>query len=170
MATDNKTLGRFILDGIPPAPRGIPQVEVIFDIDANGILNVSAKDKATNRSQTIRIEASTQLSKDEVERLKQEAVTHAEEDKRKKELVEAKNIAEQAIYGAEKAIVESGDKISQEIKDAVNVKIAELKSVKDGQDIETIKSKTAELSTELQKIGAAMYNKQDDGQQQQQNN
>jgi len=157
MAADNKTLGRFILDGIPPSPRGIPQVEVIFDIDANGILNVSAKDKATNKTQTVRIEASTQLSKDEIEKLKQEAVAHAEEDKKKKELVEAKNIAEQAVYMAEKSINEAGDKVSQEIKDAVNVKIADLKSVKDGQDIETIKSKTAELSTELQKIGAAMY-------------
>jgi molecular chaperone DnaK len=179
MAVDNKTLGRFILDGIPPSPRGIPQVEVIFDIDANGILSVSAKDKATNKTQTVRIEASTQLSKDEIEKLKQEAVAHAEEDKKKKELVEAKNIAEQAVYMAEKSINEAGDKVSQEIKDAVNVKIADLKSVKDGQDIETIKSKTAELSAELQKIGAAMYNKQDDnkqedkkddGEQQQQNN
>lgn len=178
MAADNKTLGRFILDGIPPSPRGIPQVEVIFDIDANGILSVSAKDKATNKTQTVRIEASTQLSKDEIEKLKQEAVAHAEEDKKKKELVEAKNIAEQTIYMAEKSINEAGDKVSQEIKDAVNAKIADLKSVKDGQDIEAIKSKTAELSTELQKIGAAMYNKQDDnkqedkkddGEQQQQN-
>ena len=157
MAADNKTLGRFILDGIPPSPRGIPQVEVIFDIDANGILNVSAKDKATNKTQTVRIEASTQLSKDEIEKLKQEAVAHAEEDKKKKELVEAKNIAEQTVYMAEKSISEAGDKVSQEIKDAVNMKIADLKSVKDGQDIEAIKLKTTELSTELQKIGAAMY-------------
>ena len=157
MAADNKTLGRFILDGIPPSPRGIPQVEVIFDIDVNGILNVSAKDKATNKTQTVRIEASTQLSKDEIEKLKQEAVAHAEEDKKKKELVEAKNIAEQAVYMAEKSISEAGDKVSQEIKDAVNMKIADLKSVKDGQDIEAIKLKTTELSTELQKIGAAMY-------------
>ncbi len=178
MAADNKTLGRFILDGIPPSPRGIPQIEVAFDIDANGILSVSAKDKATNKTQTVRIEASTQLSKDEIEKLKQEAVAHAEEDKKKKELVETKNIAEQAVYMAEKSISEAGDKISQEIKDAINAKIADLKSIKDGQDIEAMKSKTAELSTELQKIGAAMYNKQDDnkqedkkddGEQQQQN-
>ncbi len=171
MATDNKTLGRFILDGIPPSPRGIPQVEVVFDIDANGILSVSAKDKATNKTQTVRIEASTQLSKDEIEKLKQEAAAHAEEDRKKKELIEAKNIAEQAVYAAEKAVTEAGDKVSQEVKDAVNAKITELKSVKDGQDMEAIKSKTAELSAELQKIGAAMYNqpKQDDsGQQQQQ--
>ncbi len=171
MATDNKTLGRFIVDGIPPSPRGIPQVEVVFDIDANGILSVSAKDKATNKTQTVRIEASTQLSKDEIEKLKQEAAAHAEEDRKKKELIEAKNIAEQAVYAAEKAVTEAGDKVSQEVKDAVNAKITELKSVKDGQDMEAIKSKTAELSAELQKIGAAMYNqpKQDDsGQQQQQ--
>ncbi len=177
MAADNKTLGRFILDGIPPSPRGIPQIEVIFDIDANGILSVSAKDKATNKTQTVRIEASTQLSKDEIEKLKQEAVAHAEEDKKKKELVETKNIAEQTVYMAEKSLSEAGDKISQEIKDAVGAKITDLKSVKDGLDIEAIKSKTAELSTELQKIGAAMYNKQednkpddkkDDGEQQQQ--
>ena len=179
MAADNKTLGRFILDGIPPSPRGIPQIEVIFDIDANGILSVSAKDKATNKTQTVRIEASTQLSKDEIEKLKQEAVAHAEEDKKKKELVETKNIAEQTVYMAEKSLSEAGDKISQEIKDAVGAKIADLKFVKDGLDIEAIKSKTAELSTELQKIGAAMYNKKednkpddkkDDGEQQQQNN
>ncbi len=178
MAADNKTLGRFILDGIPPSPRGIPQIEVIFDIDANGILSVSAKDKATSKTQTVRIEASTQLSKDEIEKLKQEAVAHAEEDKKKKELVETKNIAEQAVYMAEKSLNEAGDKVSQEIKDAINAKITDLKSVKDGQDIEAIKSKTAELSAELQKIGAALYNKQednkqedkkDDGEQQQQN-
>ena len=174
MAADNKTLGRFILDGIPPSPRGIPQIEVAFNIDANGILSVSANDKASGKTQTIRIEASTQLSKDEIEKLKQEAVAHAEEDKKKKELVETKNIAEQAVYMAEKSLTEAGDKVSQEIKDVVNAKIVDLKSVKDGQDIEAIKSKTAELSAELQKIGAAIYNKQedkkDDGEQQQQQN
>ena len=164
MAADNKTLGRFILDGIPPAPRGIPQVEVIFDIDANGILNVSAKDKASGKTQTVRIEASTQLSKDEVEKLKQEAVVHAEEDKKKKELVETKNLAEQSVYLAEKSLREAGDKISQEIKDAINKKIEELKAVKDGQDIEAIKSKTSELSLELQKIGQSMYNQNNDQQ------
>ncbi|MBI5306171.1 molecular chaperone DnaK [Candidatus Wolfebacteria bacterium] len=159
MAADNKTLGRFILDGIPPAPRGIPQVEVIFDIDANGILNVSAKDKASGKTQTIHIEASTQLSKDEIEKLKNEAVAHAEEDKKKKDLAEAKNVAEQSVYLAEKTLREMGDKVSGEIKDAVNKKIEELKSVKDGADIEAIKSKTSELSLELQKIGQSMYNK-----------
>jgi molecular chaperone DnaK len=165
MAADNKTLARFILDGIPPAPRGIPQVEVSFDIDANGILNVSAKDKATGKSQSIRIEASTQLSKDEVEKLKQEAASHAEEDKKKKELVETRNQAEQAIYLAEKALKDAGDKISTEIKDSVTKKIEALRQAQGGNDIEFIKSALAELSAELQKIGQAMYNKGDDEQQ-----
>jgi len=165
MAADNKTLARFILDGIPPSSRGIPQIEVAFDIDANGILNVSAKDKASGKTQTVRIEASTQLSKDEVEKLKHEASAHAEEDKNKKELAEARNQAEQAIYVAEKALRDAGDKVSAEIKDAVNKKIESLKSVKDGGDAEAIKSAMAELSLELQKIGQSMYNKED-GQQQ----
>ena len=166
MAADNKTLGRFILDGIPPSPRGIPQVEVSFDIDANGILSVKAIDKASGKSQSVKIEASTQLSKEEVEKLKTEAVSHAEEDKIKKELAESRNQAEQIIYLAEKSLRDAGDKISVEIKETINLKINELKSVKDGQDIELIKSKTAELSLELQKIGQAMYNKEkkeDDG-------
>ncbi len=159
MAIDNKTLAKFILDGIPPAHRGLPQIEVAFDIDANGILNVSAKDKATGKSQSIRIEASTQLSKEEVEKLKQEAAVHAEEDKNKKELTETRNQAEQIIYLAEKSLKDAGDKISQEIKTAVNQKIESLKSVKDGDNIEAIKTAVAELSMELQKIGQAMYNK-----------
>jgi len=171
MATDNKTLARFILDGIPPSPRGMPQIEVTFDIDANGILSVSAKDKATNKSQSVRIEASTQLSKVEVEKLKQEAATHAEEDRKKKELVETKNQAEQLIYVAEKALRDAGDKVSAEIKEAVNAKIANLKSLlSQSQDIEIIKSATAELSLELQKIGQNMYNSGNEGQQPPQQN
>ncbi len=165
MAADNKTLARFILDGIPPSPRGIPQVEVTFDIDANGILNVSAKDKASGKTQTVRIEASTQLSKDEVEKLKHEASAHAEEDKNKKDLAEARNQAEQGIYVAEKALRDAGEKISQELKDAVNKKIEALKSVKDGNDAEAIKSAMTELSLELQKIGQSMYNKENGDQQ-----
>ncbi len=163
MATDNKTLGRFILDGIPPASRGVPQIEVSLDIDANGILSVSAKDKATGKTQSIKIEASTQLSKEEVERLKQEATIHAEEDRKKKELVEAKNNAEQVIYAAEKSLKDAGDKVPQEIKDSVSQKIEALKSVKDGNDAEAIRTKIEELSTELQKIGQAMYNKGNGG-------
>ncbi|MDI6717579.1 MAG: molecular chaperone DnaK [Patescibacteria group bacterium] len=160
MAVDNKTLGKFILDGIPPAPRGIPQVEVSFDIDANGILSVSAKDKASGKIQSVKIQASTQLSKDEIEKLKQEAVVHAEEDKKKKELAETKNQAEQLIYVAEKSLRDAGDKVAQEIKDAVNQKISDLKSAKDGEDIGLMKSRTEELSQELQKIGQSMYNQQ----------
>ena len=162
MAADNKTLGRFILDGIPTSPRGLPQIEVNFDIDANGILNVSAKDKATNKTQSIKIEASTQLSKEEIEKLKQEAAVHADEDKKKKELVETRNQAEQMISMAEKAITEAGDKVSAEIKDAVKNKIEALKTIKDTGDIETVKSASAELSMELQKIGQSMYNKEDE--------
>ncbi len=163
MAADNRTLGRFILDGIPPSPRGIPQVEVSFDVDANGILNVSAKDKASGKVQTIKIEASTQLSKDEIEKLKNEAVMHADEDKKKKELTEVKNQAEQLIYVAEKSLKDAGDKISGEIKDSVTQKIEGLKSVKDGVDYESIKSKFDELSAELQKIGQSMYPPQNEG-------
>ncbi len=161
MASDNKTLARFILDGIPPSPRGMPQIEVTFDIDANGILSVSAKDKASGKSQSVKIEASTQLSKEEVEKLKAEAASHAEEDRRKKELVEARNQADQLIYVTEKSLKDAGDKVSAEIKDAVNQKVETLKSVKDGGDLEKIKSATAELSAEIQKIGGAMYGKKD---------
>lgn len=163
MANDNKTLGRFILDGLPTSSRGIPQIEVTFDIDANGILNVTAKDKATNKTQSVRIEASTQLSKDEVEKLKTEAVAHAEEDKNKKELSEAKNISEQTIYLAEKSLREAGDKIAADVKDAINKKIEALRQAQGGNDIEIIKSATSELSLELQKIGSAMYGKEKEG-------
>ncbi|MEK9168373.1 MAG: molecular chaperone DnaK [Patescibacteria group bacterium] len=166
MAADNKTLARFILDGIPPSPRGLPQIEVSFDIDANGILNVSAKDKATGKSQSIKIEASTQLSKDEVEKLKTEAAAHAEEDKNKKELAEVRNQSEQMVYLAEKSLKDAGDKVSTEIKDAVNQKIETLRQAQGGDDIEAIKSASAELSMELQKIGQSMYNKDDAGGQQ----
>jgi molecular chaperone DnaK len=159
MAADNKTLARFILDGIPPSPRGIPQIEVHFDIDANGILNVSAKDKATNKSQSVKIEASTQLSKDEVEKLKTEAAAHAEEDRKKKESAETRNQAEQAIYIAEKALKDAGEKLPPDIKDNVNKKIEALRQTQGSGDIETIKSAIAELSLELQKIGQQMYNK-----------
>jgi len=161
MAADDKTLARFILDGIPPAPRGIPQIEVSFDIDANGILTVSAKDKATSKSQKVRIEASTALSKEEIEKLKQEAQAHAEEDTKKKELVEAKNQAEQLIYAAEKSLRDAGDKVSSDIKEAVNQKIEALKKVKDGNDANEIKSAISNLSLELQRIGQSMYNKKE---------
>ncbi len=159
MAADNKTLARFILDGLPPSPRGVPQVEVTFDIDANGILSVSAKDKASGRSQSVRVEASTGLSKEEIEKLKNEAVQHAEEDRRKRELAEAKNSAEQLIYVSEKSLKDAGEKISATIKEEISKKIETLKSVKDGNDSEAIKKAVSELSAELQKIGSAMYGK-----------
>ncbi|MFO7807215.1 MAG: molecular chaperone DnaK [Candidatus Moraniibacteriota bacterium] len=157
MAADNKSLGRFILDGIPPAPRGVPQVEVTFDLDANGILNVSAKDKASGKEQSIRIEASSGLSEEEVEKMKKEAEKHAEEDKKKKEAVEAKNTAETMIFTTEKSLKEAGDKISEDKKKPVQDKIEELKKVKDGEDIEAIKKVTEELSQEAQKIGQELY-------------
>jgi molecular chaperone DnaK len=161
MMADNKTLARFILDGIPPAPRGVPQIEVTFDIDANGILNVTAKDKATGKSQSVRIEASTSLSKEEVERLKNEAAAHFEEDKKKKELVEAKNNAESLIYIAEKSLREAGDKVAAEIRESINQKISNLKTAKESDEIEKIRNATNELSIELQKIGESLYNKKE---------
>jgi molecular chaperone DnaK len=160
MAGDNKTLARFILDGIPPSPRGIPQVEVIFDIDANGILNVSAKDKASGKVQSVKVEASSSLSKDEIERLKKEAVEHAAEDEKKKSLIEVRNQAESLVYLAEKSIKDAGDKLPVDIKTAIEEKIKALKAVKDGEDETNIKSATEALSTEIQKIGQAAYNKE----------
>ncbi|MEK7094210.1 MAG: molecular chaperone DnaK [Patescibacteria group bacterium] len=161
LAVDNKTLARFILDKIPPSPRGLPQIEVSFDIDANGILNVSAKDKASGHSQSVKIEASSTLSKDEVERLKKEAAEHADEDQKKKELIEVKNQAESVIYLAEKSLLDAGDKISVEIKEAITKKIEAVKAVKDGSDTASIQTAMNELSSEIQKIGEALYNKKD---------
>ncbi|MFA5098754.1 MAG: Hsp70 family protein, partial [Candidatus Paceibacterota bacterium] len=170
MASDNKTLAKFILDGIPPSPRGIPQIEVSFDIDANGILNVSAKDKASGKSQSVRIEASTQLSKDDIEKLKTEAAAHSEEDRAKKELAETKNHAEQTVYLAEKSVREAGDKIPADLKEVINQKTEKLKTfIHQSQNIEEIKSAASELSLELQKIGQMMYNdKKEGGEEQQQ--
>lgn len=157
MATDNKTLGRFILDGIPPSPRGLPQIEVTFDIDANGILSVKAKDKATGKEQSIRIEASTGLSKDEIEKMKRDAETHAEEDKKKKELIETKNMADTLVYSTEKALRDAGDKITADEKKPVEEAIEKLKKSKDGDSVEDIKKATDELSIAAQKIGEKLY-------------
>jgi molecular chaperone DnaK len=157
MAADNKSLGRFILDGIPPAPRGIPQVEVTFDIDASGILSVTAKDKATNKSQSIRIEASTGLKDEEIERMKKDAELHAEEDKHKKELVEARNIADTLSYTTAKAIKDAGDKLTEDEKKPVEEAIAELDKVKNGDDLEAIKKASETLSEAAQKIGEKLY-------------
>ncbi len=163
MASDNHTLARFILDGIPPSPRGVPQVEVTFDIDVNGILNVSAKDKASGKSQSVKIEASTSLSKDEIERLKKEAGEHAAEDSQKKDLAETRNQAESTVYLAEKALRDAGDKVGDDIKKPITEKIEALKKVKDGSDLQAMKSALGELSTEIQKIGQVLYNKEKDG-------
>jgi len=157
MAGDNKTLGRFILSGIPPAPRGVPQVEVSFDIDANGILNVSAKDKATGKEQKITITASSGLSDEEVDKMKKDAEAHADEDKQKKESIETKNTADTMVYTAEKMLKESGDKVSDTDKKEVEEKLEALKKIKDGDDIEAIKKAADELATSAQKVGAAMY-------------
>ncbi|HEX4104241.1 MAG TPA: molecular chaperone DnaK [Candidatus Paceibacterota bacterium] len=159
MATDNKMLANFILDGIPPAPRGVPQVEVTFDIDANGILNVSAKDKASGKTQSVKIEASTNLSKDEIERLKKEAAEHASEDAKKKDLIEVRNQAESLIYLAEKSMRDAGDKLATDIKTGITEKLDVLKKANAAEDVNAIKAATDALSTEIQKIGSAAYNK-----------
>ncbi len=156
MAADNKTLGRFILDGIPPSPRGLPQIEVSFDLDANGILSVKAKDKTSGKEQSIRIEAQSSLSKEDIEHMKKDAELHAEEDKKKKEAVEQRNLADQMIYTAEKALKDAEGKITDDIKKGIEDKIEELKKVKDGTDSEAIKKATSELSSEMSKIGEAM--------------
>lgn len=156
-AKDNKSLGHFILDGIPPAPRGIPQVEVTFDIDANGILTVKAKDKATNKENKITIQGSSNLSKDDVERMKKEAEAHAEEDRKRKETVDMRNQADTLISVSEKTLKDAGDKVKAEDKTAVEDKIKALKDVKDKDDIEALKKAMDELSSAIQKVGAAMY-------------
>jgi molecular chaperone DnaK len=157
MASDNKTLGRFVLDGIPPSPRGVPQVEVSFDIDANGIVNVSAKDKATGKEQKITITASSGLSKEEVSKMAAEAEKHADEDKTKKEKVEAKNMADSLIYTSEKAIRDAGDKLDGKVKEEVEEKIKKVKDLLDSENLEDLKKSTQELSDALSKIGSSMY-------------
>ena len=157
MAPDNKTLGRFILDGIPPAQRGMPQVEVTFDIDADGILHVSAKDKATNREQKITITASSGLNKDEVDRMVKEAQRFADEDRKRKEEVEIRNNADSALYQSEKMLRDLGDKVPADIKSQVEEKINALKNVKDSRDPQQVKRATEELAQTLQKIGEQMY-------------
>jgi len=157
MAQDNKTLGRFILDGIPQAPRGVPQVEVSFDIDANGILNVKAKDKATGKEQKITITASSGLSKEEVEKMTKDAELHAEEDKKKKEQIEMKNQADAMVFQTEKLIKESGDKMKPEDLKELQDKIEDLKKAKDSDNYDNIKKRLEELNQLMQRIGVAMY-------------
>ena len=160
LAKDNKSLGRFILDGIPPAPRGVPQVEVSFDIDASGILTVTAKDKATGKTQAIKITGSTGLSKEQIEKMKQEAEQHATEDAAEKEKIEVKNKAENMIYVSEKSLKDAGDKAPKELKEEIEKLVKELKDVKDKESKEVIEEKTKNLSDSLQKIGQYMYQKQ----------
>jgi len=159
MAANNRTLGRFILDGIPPAPRGVPQIEVAFDIDANGILNVGAKDKGTGKEQKITITDSSALSKEEVEKMKKEAEAHAAEDRQRKELIEVRNQADTLIFSTEKALKEAGGKVKPEDKKEVEEKIEALKKAKNGNEMEPLKRAIDELSRVIQKIGAQLYQK-----------
>src|SRR3990172_1233812 len=160
MAADNKSLGRFMLDGIPPAPRGLPQIEVTFDIDANGILHVTAKDKATGKEQRISIQGGTGLNKDEIDRMVKEAETHADEDKKRKDLAESRNVADGLTYTAEKSLKDAEGKIPEEMKKEINDKIAEIRNVLQTATAEELKNKTQELSTSLQKIGQHLYGQQ----------
>ena len=156
MAGDNKSLGKFHLDGIPPSPRGMPQVEVTFDVDANGILSVKAKDKTSGKEQSIRIEARSGLTDADIERMKKEAEMHAGDDQKKRDLIEAKNHAEHLVYTAEKSLKDAEGKITDEIKTGVEAKITALRGVKDGADLEAIKKSTDELNVEMMKIGEHM--------------
>lgn len=156
MANDNKSLGRFVLDGIPPAPRGMPQIEVTFDVDSNGVLNVTAKDKSTNKEQSIRIEANSGLTEDDIEKMKKEAEEHAAEDEKKRELIETKNKAEQIVYTAEKALKEHDKEIPDDIKTEINGKIKAVNTAKDQDEKQKIENAVNELSTSLQKIGEVM--------------
>jgi len=164
MAGDNRTLGRFILDGIPPAPRGMPQVEVTFDINADGILTVKAKDKTTNKEQHIVIRDSKALSKEEIEKMQKQAEVYADEDRKKKESIEVKNQADALIYSSEKTLKDFGDKIKEEDKKKIEERITELKKVINGNDTELMKKEMEALSQEVQKIGAEIYKQQADQQ------
>ncbi len=156
MAADNKSLGKFVLDGIPPAPRGVPQIEVAFDVDSNGVLNVTAKDKSTGKVQSIRIEANSGLTEDEIEKMKQDAEAHADDDKKKQELIEVRNVADQMIYTAEKAVKDHGEAAGEEVVKNINEKIITLKEVKDKEDKAAIETASEALSAEMQKIGEIM--------------
>jgi len=160
IALDNKSLGKFILDGIPPAPRGIPQIEVTFDINANGILEVKAQDKATGRSQNITITASSGLSEEEVERMRQEAEQHAEEDRKHRELIEAKNRADNMVYSAEKTIKDLGDKVPEDLKQKVEDAASKMSDLKDSENTEAINKASDELAEILQQLGTAAYQQQ----------
>jgi molecular chaperone DnaK len=164
MAADNKILGQFDLMGIPPAPRGVPQIEVTFDIDANGIVNVSAKDKATGKEQQIRIQASGGLSETDIEKMVKDAEAHADEDKKRKAAVEAKNHAEALVHSTEKALAEHGDKVSETERSAIENAMADLKEALKGDDADAIQAKANTLAQASMKLGEAMYKAQQEGQ------
>ena len=164
MAADNKLLGQFDLVGIPPAARGMPQIEVTFDIDANGIVNVSAKDKATGKEQQIRIQASSGLSEEDIEKMVKDAEENAEADKKKRELVDARNQADSLVHETEKNVKEHGDKIPDTDKKKIEEDLEELKKVKDSEDLESIKSKTEQLVQSSLKLGEAIYKQNPQGQ------
>jgi molecular chaperone DnaK len=157
MANDNKTLGRFDLTGIPPAPRGVPQIEVTFDIDANGIVHVSAKDLGTGKEQSIRITASSGLSKEEIEKMVKDAEAHAAEDKKKRELIEARNQADGLVYTTEKAVKEHGDKVDEATRKGIESALEELKKAMESDDAEAIRQKTEALATASHKLAEVMY-------------
>jgi molecular chaperone DnaK len=161
MANDNKTLGRFVLDGIPPSPRGVPQIEVSFNIDANGIVNVSAKDKASGKEQKITITGGGSLNEEEIKKMQEDAEKFADEDKKKKEAVEIRNEADTLIYTAEKTLADAGDKVKEDDKKTINESVAALKEKKDSEDLEEIKKLTEDLNTKLMKVGEQMYKEAD---------
>ncbi|HZD89541.1 MAG TPA: Hsp70 family protein, partial [Pseudolabrys sp.] len=163
MAADNKMLGQFDLMGIPPAPRGVPQIEVAFDIDANGIVNVSAKDKATGKEQQIRIQASGGLSESDIDKMVKDAESHAEEDKKRKAAVEAKNHAEALVHSTEKALAEHGDKVSETERTAIENAMSDLKEALKGDDADAIQQKSNALAQASMKLGEAMYKQQQEG-------
>jgi molecular chaperone DnaK len=164
MAADNKSLGKFTLDGIPPAPRGVPQIEVTFDINANGILEVTAKDKATGRSQNITITASSGLSEEEVEEMRRQAEAHAEEDQHRRDLIEARNTADNAIYSSEKTLRDLGDKVPEDVKANVEAAIERVRSVHAHEDPAEINREVEALMQALQAVGQAAYSQTQDQQ------
>lgn len=165
MAVDNKTLGQFDLVGIPPAPRGVPQIEVSFDIDADGILNVSAKDKGTGKEQNIVIQSSGGLSEDDIEKMVADAESHAEEDGKRRQLIEARNEIDSLVYSTEKSLSDNADKVGDEIKEEVEKALKEAKEVKDGDDLDAINAKKDALNQASLKIGQAVYGSQQQQQQ-----
>ncbi len=163
MAADNKSLGNFELEGIPPAPRGVPQIEVTFDIDANGIVNVSAQDKGTGKEQSIRIQPTSGLSEEEIKNMEKEAEEHAQEDEKKRELIETRNQADSLIYSTEKSMRDLGDKLDDNLRSEIEGKIQELKNVMEGEDKDAIQKAMDELSQASHKLAEQLYQEQNQG-------